>query len=465
MNTVTVADAAIRPADLLITGALLHRPEHVPDLQAEVAAFRELSDILSDDPRIAFRRFLDIALRLCNAGTSGISLLRAKDPGGSGGSAQTALHWEAVSGALAPHEGAETPRDSSMCGLCLDAGKTILISRPERAFPYLSKTQPAIVEGLIVPLYDNARKPLGTLWVAHHDSISGFCSNDARIVEQLAAQLVLALKLLEEAKEHRDVLVLIESHETAQRTGASDLAEERGRRERAEASETGIRQALVFKDAVIQEVHHRVKNTIQIAASLLSLQARTTSSAEARVALQEGYRRLNVLAKVHELLYRSADSVQEILMPKLLRTMGDALRESFSEKSTQVRLRVTSDQILLSPDDAIPMALLANELMTNAYKHAFPEGSRGELTVNLSYAPGNAVILQIADTGIGMLPNGGKNSLGLELVRGFAAQLQGTLSFTSPVGAAGTTVTLTIHREARRVGVERCESDVAATTS
>jgi two-component sensor histidine kinase len=257
-------------------------------------------------------------------------------------------------------------------------------------------------------------------------------------------------------------LVLLESHKTAQQAGAHDLAEERSRRERAEASETGIRQAMVFKDAVIQEVHHRVKNTIQIAASLLSLQARTTSSAEARVALQEGYRRLNVLAKVHELLYRSADSVQEILMPKLLRTMGDALRESFSEKSTQVRLRVTSDQILLSPDDAIPMALLANELMTNAYKHAFPDDSSGEITVNLRYAPENALILQISDNGIGMPAASDENSLGLELIRSFAAQLQGTLSFAKPDDADGTKVTLTIHRQTqRRVDLERFEPVVA----
>lgn len=458
MNTSTIADVKIRPVDLLITSALLHRPEHAPDLQAEVAAFRELSGIL-DDPRVAFRRFLEIALHLCNAGTCGISLLRDKGYAGGG---QPALHWEAVSGALASHEGAETPRDSSMCGLCLDEGTTILVSRPERAFPYLSETRPAIVESLIVPLYDNARKPLGTLWVAHHDSISGFCSNDARIVEQLAAQLVLALKLLEEAKEHREVLVLLESHKMAQRSGANDLAKERGRRERAEASESGIRQALLFKDAVIQEVHHRVKNTIQIAGSLLSLQARTTSSAEARVALQEGYRRLHVLAKVHELLYSSANSVQEILMPKLLRAMGDGLRQSFAEKSAQVRLRVTSDQILLPPDDAIPMALLANELMTNAYKHAFPDGASGEITVNLRYAPEKAVILQISDNGIGMPSGSGENSLGLELIRSFAAQLQGTLSFAKPVDAAGTAVTLTIHREARRrVDLERFEPGVA----
>ena len=112
------------------------------------------------------------------------------------GAGQPVVRWAAISGALASHEGTDTPRDSSPCGLCLDTGTTIRVSRPQRAFTSLRDTQPAIVEDLIVPLYDNASKPLGTLWIAHHDRRSHFCSDDARIAEQLAAQAVLALNLL-----------------------------------------------------------------------------------------------------------------------------------------------------------------------------------------------------------------------------------------------------------------------------
>lgn len=458
MNAIKIADADILPTDLFITAALLNRPERAPNLQAEVAAFCELSQILADNPTAALRRFLDIALRLCNAGTAVLSLLR---PNGSG---QTAFHWEAISGALASHEGGEMPRDFSPCGLCLDAGTTILVSQPERAFTYLSGVQPAVVESLIVPLYDTARRPLGTIWIAHHDSTSCFCVNDVRVVEQLAIQLVLALKLLEESRAHRDASTLLESHKVAQRSVAHDLAEERSRRERAEASESGIRQAMMFKDAVIQEVHHRVKNTIQIAASVLSLQARATQSAEVRAALQDGYGRLHLLAKVHELLYASAESTQEILMPTLLKAMGEALRQSFVEMSARVRLQVTSDAIVLSPDDAIPMALLANEAITNAYKHAFADGSSGEIAINLSCEPENALTLQITDNGIGMHLNGDESRLGLKLIRSFAAQLQGTLTLAEPVGATGTAVTLTIHRGAKRGHeLDRGESDVASS--
>lgn len=254
----------------------------------------------------------------------------------------------------------------------------------------------------------------------------------------------------ETARERRYRLA---SPEAAQRIAANNLAHERGRRERAEASEIDIRQAMVFKDALIQEVNHRVKNTLQIAASVLLLQARTTASAEVRGALQEGYRRLHLLAKVHELLYSSADSAQEILMSKLLQAMGDALQQSFAEISAQVSLQITSDPILLSADDAIPMALLANEVLTNAYKHAFPGGCAGEITVELSCAPDHAVVLKIADNGIGIRPGTGKGGLGLELTRNFAQQLHGTLCFDKPACTDGTAVTLTIHREPAQIRV------------
>lgn len=229
---------------------------------------------------------------------------------------------------------------------------------------------------------------------------------------------------------------------TAQRFSLG-LLEERERRKRAELSESHIRQALVAKDAVIAEVHHRVKNTIQIAGSLLLLQARASSSTEVRVALLECRERLNVLAKVHELLYKSAGSAQKLLMPSLLHLVGDALQHSFAELSARVQLHVGSDPIELSPDAAIPLILLANEAITNAFKHAFPGDARGNITVTLQSLPDRAVCLRITDNGVGMLPNV-EAGLGLKLIRSFSTQLHGAVSYAKAAGAAGTAVTLTI---------------------
>jgi two-component sensor histidine kinase len=426
-----------RPADLVITAALLQRPERAPDLRAEVAALGELSQIMAVDPRRAVRRFTQTALRLCAAGSAGLSLLR---PDVSG---HTDFEWEVVSGAMDEHEGDATPRNFSPCGLCLDAGTAILLSRPEREFTYLARVRPTIFEALYIPLYDNARKPLGVLWIVQHDPVALFCVNDLRIMEQLAIQMVLALKLVREAGAHRSALASLESQRTVQQTVTRHLVEERNRRERAEVSENGIRLAMVFKDAVLLEAHHRVKNTLQIAASVLSLHASANSSPEVRAALQESFARLHLLAKVHELLYTQADAQQEIPMSMLLQAMGDALQRSFTALSSRVELRITSEALSLGADDAIPLALLANEAITNAYKHAFPEGRRGEIVAELSH-DGDTIVLRIADTGVGMRSDGSKGGLGLKLIRSFAAQLQGVLTFVSPLDATGTTLTLTI---------------------
>ena len=444
MNTATIAAVANRPPDLFVTTATLQRRKAAPNLQAETAAFCDLSKTLANDPCVALRHILNVARDFCHAGSAGLSLLRDDDAG------RTVVRWAAISGALASHEGTDTPRDSSPCGLCLDTGTTIRVSRPRRAFISLRDLQPEIVEDLIVPLYDNASKPLGTLWIAHHDRESHFSSDDARVAEQLAAQSVLALILLERASEHRYALALLESHQVAQQQVLlHDLAEERELRERAEASETEGRRTLVFKDAMLHEVNHRTKNTLQTAGSLLVLHASATSSAQVRMALLDSYARLQLLAKVHELLCTKTDGAQTVLMPGLLRTLGDGLCQSFAKTSAQVSLQLACDPIALPVDQAIPLALLANELVTNAYKHAFPNDSSGAITVSLRQTPENVLTLRIADTGIGLRLTGSETGMGLKLIRALAEQLRGTLTFAAPPEGTGTAITLTIHLPAQ----------------
>lgn len=441
MNTALIANSDARPPDLLATRTLVSRPARAPNLESELTAFREITEVLVDDPSEAPQRILDVVLGLCRAGTAGLSVLRP------GRDDQAALHWDAISGALAPHKGAEAPSGSSMCGLCLDAGAPILVSRPGRAFQYLSEMRPSIIESLIVPLNDGARRAFGTLWLAHHDATSRFCSTDVRIAQQLAPQMVLALRQLAQAREHRTAIASLESHRVLRQNAAHELVEQCNGRELAEASEIALRRTLLLKEAVIKEVHHRVRNNIQIAASVLALHARATALADVRVALQESDRRLHVLAKVHELLYSSAESKQEILMPALLQAIGEALRLAFAEAAGRVSLRITCDALILSPHQAVPMALLANEAVTNAYKYAFPGSASGEITVDLTCPPEGEVILRIGDDGIGLRPNRSASGLGLKLIGGFAAQLQGALTFTSQLNGTGTVITVAIHPE------------------
>jgi two-component sensor histidine kinase len=438
VNTATITDVPERLPDLFVTRAALERRKRPPNLRAEALAFCELSMVLADDPWIALRHLLEIARQLCHAGTAGLSLLRHDAAG-------QIVRWEAISGALAGYEGTDTPRGCSPCGLCLDAGATILVSRPERAFSGLRDTQPSIVEDLVTPLYDGARNPLGTLWIAHHDGASHFSSDDVRVVEQLAAQLVLTLRLIGHARDRQDALALLKSHQTAQHNLlVHDLYRERRLHEQTERES---QQALVFKDAVIHEVNHRTKNTLQLAASLLSLHAQA-ASAPVREALLDSQERLHLLAKAHELLYLSADNTQTVLMPRLLQTLGEALRRSLATVCRPVQLDLTSDPIALPANEAIPLALLANEAVTNAYKHAFPDGSVGTITAQLRCMPGNVLVLRIADDGVGMPPGGGAGGMGLTLIRTFAAQLGGTLDIGAQANGVGTAITLMIQRPA-----------------
>lgn len=396
MHTATIGAVENRPPDLFVTRATLRPRKAAPNLQAEAAAFCELSTVLADDPHVASRNVLELARGLCHAGSAGLSLLRQDSAG------QPMVRWAAISGALASYEGTDTPRDASPCGLCLETGTTIRVSRPQRAFAALRDTQPAMVEDLIVPLYDRARKPLGTLWLAHHDGSSSFSADDARIAEQLAAHLVLALKLSEQARERE------------------------------------------FKDALILEVNHRAKNTLQTAGALLALHASATASEQVRLALLDSNARLQLLAKVHELLYTTIDNAQTVVMAELLQILADGLQQSFAGMSAQVKLHLSCDSLALPVDQAIPLVLLANEVVTNAYKHAFPNASSGEITVSLRHPSEHVLTLRIADTGIGWRPTGGGTGMGLKLVRTFAAQLQGTLVFSTAEQETGTAITLTI---------------------
>lgn len=160
----------------------------MPDLHAERAAFDELAKIFAGDPARVLQRLLDCVLRLYGAGSAGLSVLQ------SGSCGHADFVWEVVSGALTAHQGDGTPGDFGPCGLSVDLGTAIVLARPERAFNYLARVQPAIVEALIAPLYDPAGTPLGALWVFHHDPAARFSDNDVGIIERLAAPTALALQ-------------------------------------------------------------------------------------------------------------------------------------------------------------------------------------------------------------------------------------------------------------------------------
>jgi two-component sensor histidine kinase len=444
VNTATRLHAGDRPGDLITIAAALRRRTGLPDLPVEAAAWRQLSGALASDPTAALSCALDIARILCHAGTAGLSLFKADH------AHQMMVRWELVRGGLANFEGRNTPLGCSPCGLCLDAGATILVSRPERAFAWLEGTPPLIREELIAPLQSSSGRVEGTIWIAHHDG-SRCSATDVRIMEQLAQHIVLALRLQEHATDREHALSVLQSLQAAQqRLLSHDLSQERIKRLQAEAAEREARRDLMSKDVMIQEVNHRTKNTLHGAAALLSMHARVADSAKVSRALLDTRDRLQLLADVHAMLCTATDKSQTVLMPQLLQTLCDALRRSFGGSCHRVSLNLTADPISLPVNDAISVALLANEAITNAYKHAFPDSSAGEITVRLSRTAEHALVLQIANSGVGADLAHAEGGMGLSLIRNFAAQLCGALELEGRAGAPGTRLTLTVDAAASR---------------
>ena len=444
MTTATLIHAGDRLHDLTTIATTLPRRKGVPNLRLEAAAWHQLSGSLAIDPAAALSCALDLARSLCHAETAGLSLLK---PDGANG---TTVRWELVRGALAHYEGLDTPLISSPCGLCLVAGATILVSRPVQAFAWLEDMRPSILETLIAPLQDSSGRIEGTLWIAHHGGRSRCSADDARIVEQLAHQVVLALRLQEQARDREHALNVLQSFQAAQQALLShDLFHERTQRHQAEAAEREARRELTFKAAMIDEVNHRTKNTLLAAAGLLSVQARG-ASAEVSRALLDSRDRLQLLADVHATIATGLDNSQSVLMPQLLQTLCNALRRSFGSTNNGVSLELTSDPISLPVEDAIAIALLSNETVTNAYKHAFANESAGAITVRLHRTPERALILRIADSGVGADLAHAQGGMGLKLIRSLAAQLHGTLELEGRTGTTGTRVTVTMNGAADR---------------
>jgi two-component sensor histidine kinase len=388
--------APLTPESLLATPELYCRTARVADLETELEAYRELSSLMALDAGLAVQRFLELAIELCPAARSaGLSELTT----GEGGA--EIFTWTALAGEFLPHVGGSTPRDFSPCGLCLDSHHTILIERPARVFTYLAEAKPPIVEGLIIPLYDTGKRPIGTLWVTSHDPGARFDATDARVMEQLAVQLVLAIKLRRKAK----VLQQLE-------------------------------QVVRDKDILVQEVHHRVKNTIQMTSALLHLQERGLASSEARAALKEAQSRLLVLANVHEALVQpSADSdAASVDMPALVETLVAALRES-TPPAAGIRLSTVCDPMMLAASEAVPIGLIVNEAVTNSLKHAFAGRLSGEVVVELR-SSGPTCSLEIRDDGIGFTSAARDGSLGMRLIQSLSRQLKAKLHVTGEGGAS-----------------------------
>ena len=191
-------------------------------------------------------------------------------------------------------------------------------------------------------------------------------------------------------------------------------------------TERALAAALAVKETLLKEVHHRVKNNLQIISSLLNMQAELLSDPVQRVVFQESQRRVQSMALIHERLCMSND-LELVDFREYAEALSSELFSSHGEDCERVRLRLALEPVSLELNQAIPCGLILNELVNNAFKHAFPGERAGEILVALNCEMGQ-VTLRVADNGVGIPSDAGPSqSLGLAIVDILTRQLGGTL--------------------------------------
>ncbi|HXA80205.1 MAG TPA: histidine kinase dimerization/phosphoacceptor domain -containing protein [Opitutaceae bacterium] len=188
-----------------------------------------------------------------------------------------------------------------------------------------------------------------------------------------------------------------------------------------------LRLALAEKEILLKEIHHRVKNNMQIISSLLSLQAIQVNDPKVQAMFEESQSRISTMGLIHQRLYNSGD-LARIDLPGYLQNLVSMVLKSHPT-GARINAAVDVDSLLLGLDIAIPLGLITNELLTNSLKHAFAGRAKGALQVALHAADGGHCELTVANDGPEHLPARTKPAgMGLKLVEMLVGQIKGTFA-------------------------------------
>jgi len=214
---------------------------------------------------------------------------------------------------------------------------------------------------------------------------------------------------------------------------------------RIKAREAELNESVAQKQMMLREIHHRVKNNLQTVTSLLNLYARIPRGEAIKQAFADVQTRINTLALVHRHLYESQD-LREIDLAAFMSNLVRLIQDGSGVPTRRVRLKVDIPSITLTGDRAVPLALLTTEILTNAFKHAFPDHRAGNILVQMRAEPGGRAVLTIADDGVGSAASEPQHvigstmgTMGQNLIGAFTRQLGGKLTAAGP---PGTTITL-----------------------
>ncbi len=207
--------------------------------------------------------------------------------------------------------------------------------------------------------------------------------------------------------------------------------------EQLKSSERELVAANAEKEILMKEIHHRVKNNLQVISSLLNLQSVHISDAGATALLKDCQARIKSMALVHEQLCQ-ARNLARIDISEYISALVNHLFVMYGASATAIKLTLNTARVHLALDRAIPCSLIINELVSNSLKYGFPDGREGEIRVDLEAASKDTLRLVVADSGVGLpehIDINNSNTLGLQLVMTFTEQLGGTITLDRTRGA------------------------------
>jgi len=204
-------------------------------------------------------------------------------------------------------------------------------------------------------------------------------------------------------------------------------------------AEDQLKDSLAEKEVLLKEVHHRVKNNLQLINSLLNLQSERIRDKESLAVFEECKNRVNSIALVHEKLYES-NNLANINFGEYVRTLTAQLFDSFPTRPSIIRLKMDVADVFLEVSKAISCALVINELVTNAIKYGFPKdlNREGEVKIELIPTDEGTVTLIVADNGVGLPDNfdiSSSKTLGMQIIKALVKKLHGSIAVDRSEGA------------------------------
>ena len=275
--------------------------------------------------------------------------------------------------------------------------------------------------------------------------------DDARVVQELMEQNYSVFERVLVSKSGRRFPIEINAHTFVMGEKQAVLAVARDITDRKSA-ENRIKASLKEKEILLKEIHHRVKNNLQVISGLLNLQAYHVKGKKAKEVYKESQNRVITMALIHEELYQAKD-LSSIGFADYIRHLTSNLFSSYGIDREKVQLNLNMDSTSMVVDTAIPLGLIVNELVSNALQHAFPDSGIGVVSVDFGRKDDGEFTLVVSDDGIGLpekVDHTKTKTLGLQLVNILVEQLGGRIDL---IRGEGTTFTISC-REYREAGTE-----------